>query len=154
MVRYFEKIIVVSVLVVITSCKTRKIESRSKTIQSDTLILKTEVTKAPAITEVLRIKELCDTVTGRVVRFEKVFVQNGDSLRVLTNEKNELEVFFKQREKTIDSLYSEISRYKQLIESHHREEVTKSNFWLRLRDFVLGAAFGVLVMIFRPWRFI
>ncbi len=82
-------------------CKSKQPITKIETKKVDSVYIKTEVIKSPVLTDILTIQEICDTVTGEVIRFKKVFVINGDSIEILTNEKNELNIKLSQLSKEL-----------------------------------------------------
>ncbi len=144
---YKTKIILLIALVV-CGCRTKKLVSKTEIKKSDTLIVKTEVIKAPVLNQSLTIKEICDSVTGEVVRFKKVFVVDGDSIEILTNENNELSIKIAQLEKTLkkkDSI-ARISDSKETSDVH--ETIYRKDWRWIIGTFILGSVFG----FFKPWK--
>lgn len=125
----------------IASCKPTK-NATSLTIEkSDTLIVKSEIIKAPVLSESLVIHNICDTITNTVVRFEKVFTINGDSIKILTNKNNELSIEIDQREKELskrDSIIrskSSDSKYTSIKKIYRKDP-----YWIAAA-FLLGYIF-------------
>src|SRR5690606_2650359 len=108
----------------LSSCRAKKVE-RTEVRRSDTLIVKKEVIKAPVLNHSLTIHEICDSITGEVVRFEKVFVVDGDSIELLTTANNTLKLQIKARERTLSERDSEVSRI--------REELAEAKETVRYR---------------------
>lgn len=108
-------LIILFVLVLISGCKSKQPITKIETKKVDSVYIKIEAIKSPVLTDILTIQEICDTVTGEVIRFKKVFVINGDSIEVLTNEKNELNIKVSQLSKELKRLDS-ISKSKSVSE--------------------------------------
>lgn len=136
-------------LILAFGCKTKEyvVSERTKT---DSLIIKTETIKAPVISDLLVIPDICDTITNKVTKFRKVFVVNGDSIELLTNEANELKFEIKTLEK---DLHTKDSVYRSSLETD-KERVKKVKYRTDWR-LILGAlVVGGLIGFFRPWRLI
>lgn len=133
-------LIILFVLGVISGCKSKQPMTKIETKKIDSVYIKTEVIKSPILTDILTIQEICDTVTGEVVRFKKVFVINGDSIEVLTNEKNELNIKVSQLSKELKRLDS-VSKTKESIEKTDKLEIkykTPKYIWYIIGVLVVG----------------
>ena len=130
-------------------CRAKKVE-RTEVQRSDTLIVKKEVIKGPVLNHSLTIHEICDSITGEVVRFEKVFVVDGDSIQLLTTANNTLKLEIRARERTISEKDSEISRIKE--EASSTSEVVRYRIdW----SWTLGAlVVGLVIGLTKPWRYL
>lgn len=137
------------ILALFSSCKSKQVH-RTKVRQSDTLIVKKEVIKAPILNHSLTIHEICDSITGEVVRFEKIFVVDGDSIQLLTDANNTLKLQIKARERTLSEKNSEVSRV--------RKELLEASRVVRYRidwSWTLGAfVVGFVVGLTKPWRYL
>lgn len=142
-------ILILLVTILATGCKSKQVH-RTEVRQSDTLIVKKEVIKAPVMNHSLTIHEICDTITGEVVRFEKVFVVDGDSIELLTTANNTLKLQIKARERIISEKDSEVSRV--------RKELREASEVVRYRmdwSWTLGALIvGLVIGLSKPWRYI
>lgn len=137
------------IIILLSSCRAKKV-MRTEVRQSDTLIIKKEVIKAPNLNQTLTIQEICDTITGEVVRFEKVFVIDGDSIKLLTDANNSLKLEIKARERIISEKDSLISRNdKTVLETSETVRYRIDWNWV-LGAFVVGLAIGWV----RPWKYI
>ena len=136
-------------MVLLGGCRAKKVE-RTEIRQSDTLIVKKEVIKAPVMNHSLTIHEICDSITGEVVRFEKVFVVDGDSIELLTTANNTLKLQIKARERTLSERDSEVSRV--------RKELREASEVVRYRidwSWTLGAlVVGLVIGLTKPWRYL
>lgn len=136
-------------VVLLSSCRAKKVE-RTEVRHSDTLIVKKEVIKAPVLNHSLTIHEICDSITGEVVRFEKVFVVDGDSIQLLTDANNTLKLQIKARERTLSERDSEVSRV--------RKELREASDVVRYRidwSWTLGAlVVGLVIGLAKPWRYL
>ena len=133
-------LIILFVLVLISSCKSKQPMTKIETKKVDSVYIKIETIKSPVLTDILTIQEICDTVTGEVIRFKKVFVINGDSIEVLTNEKNELNIKVSQLSKELKRLDS-VSKTKEVIEKTDNLEIkykTPKYIWYIIGVLVVG----------------
>lgn len=136
-------------LLLIGGCRAKKVE-RTEVKRSDSLIVKREVIKAPVLNHSLTIHEICDTITGEVVRFEKVFVVDGDSIQLLTTANNTLKLQIKARERIISE--------KDSIISVKEEKAVSVSETVRYRidwSWTLGAlVVGLVIGLTKPWRYL
>ncbi|RDY57732.1 hypothetical protein [Flagellimonas nanhaiensis] len=130
-------------------CKTKKQVLRTEIRTSDTLIVKSEMIKAPVLNQALTIEQICDTVTGEVVRFKKVFVVDGDSIEILTNDNNQLQVKISQLEKLVKQKDS-IASVKESENTMVSENTIYKKDW---RWIFSALAIGFSIGIIKPWRF-
>ncbi len=137
------------IVVLLTSCRAKKVE-KTEVRQSDTLIVKKEQIKAPNLNHTLTIHEICDSITGEVVKFRDVFVIDGDSIEILTNENNQLIRRIKANERVISE--------KDSIISVREEKAVSVSEIVRYRidwKWTLGTlAIGLAIGLIKPWRFI
>lgn len=136
-----KKILLWILLVVsISGCKSKQPMTKIESKKVDSIYIKTEAVRSPLLTDILTIQEICDTVTGEVIRFKKVFVINGDSIEVLTNEKNELNIKVSQLSKELKRLDS-VSKTKEVIEKTDNLEIkykTPKYIWYIIGVLVVG----------------
>lgn len=131
-------------------CRSKKEVLKTEVRTSDTLFIKSEVIKAPVLNQSLTIEQICDTVTGEVVRFKKVFVVDGDSIEILTNNNNELSFRINYLERILkekDSLAKSIES-KALSESY--KVIHKKDYNWIFAAFLIGLTIGWI----RPWRLV
>ena len=135
------KILLIILLVVsISGCKSKQPMTKIESKKVDSIYIKTETVRSPVLTDILTIQEICDTVKGEVVRFKKVFVINGDSIEILTNEKNELNIKVSQLSKELKRLDS-VSKTKEVIEKTDKLEIkykTPKYIWYIIGVLVVG----------------
>lgn len=137
-------------ILLLVGCRAKKETLKAEVKQSDTLVVKSEVIKAPVLNQSLLIEQVCDTITGEVVRFKKVFVVDGDSIEVLTNANNELSIKISQRERELQKSDSTVQKLKEQLSS-----VSETIIYRKDWNWIFGAlAVGFLIGFFRPWRFI
>ena len=136
-----KKILLWILLVVsISGCKSKQPMTKIESKKVDSIYIKTETVRSPVLTDILTIQEICDTVTGEVIRFKKIFVINGDSIEVLTNEKNELNIKVSQLSKELKRLDS-VSKTKEVIEKTDKLEIkykTPKYIWYIIGVLVAG----------------
>lgn len=141
-------IVLAVLLFFIGGCRAKK-DIRTEVRQSDTLIVKREVIKAPVLNQALTIHEICDTITGEVVRFEKVFVVDGDSIRLVTDANNALKLEIKARERVLKEKDSTIDRLRK-TSKEVSETIRYRTDWQTL---LISIVLAFLVGLIRPWRF-
>lgn len=135
--------------ILLASCRAKKIE-RTEVRQSDTLIVKKEQIKAPNLNHTLTVHDICDSITGEVVKFRDVFVIDGDSIEILTNENNQLIRRIKAHERIISEKDSIISLKEEKAVSVSETVRYRIDWKWTLGALVLGLAVGLI----KPWRFI
>jgi hypothetical protein len=86
------------ILIIFSSCATKKHIETSVTKVTDTVYIKTEKITAPSISESITIKELCKD--SLPVQFRKVFVIKNDTIEIETQD-NELIFKYNQAERLI-----------------------------------------------------
>ena len=135
-------------MVLASSCKARKVETIVKEKSSDTLIVKSEKITAPSLSQVLKIKELCDTTTAKAKEIEQVFVVNGDSIELLIGQNNNLELKIRALERTLEQNDSVVStKTKNVLKS--KETIKYRINWI----WIIGAfILGVVIEFIKPWR--
>lgn len=142
--------IVIFLMLILFGCRTKKEVLKTEVKTSDTLYVKTETIKAPVLNQSLIIEQICDTITGEVVRFKKVFVIDGDSIQVLTDVNNSLQIKINQRERTLSQKDSIIQKLRKELSEVSEKVVYKKDWnailWFSIVAFAIGAI--------RPWRFI
>jgi uncharacterized protein YcfL len=139
-------------ILLLVGCRAKKETLKTEIKQSDTLIVKSEVIKAPVLNQSLLIEQICDTITGEVVRFKKVFVVNGDSIQILTNEKNELSIKISQRERELEKKDSIVQKLKEQLSQVSEKVIIKKHWPSIFWSFGIGVALGIMLMIFKPWK--
>ena len=145
-----KKYVLILAILVLSSCRSKKEVLKTEVKTSDTLFVKSETIKAPVLNQSLTIQQICDSVTGEVVRFKKVFVVDGDSIQVLTDVNNSLQIKINQRERTLSEKDSIIRSLKSELSSISETVIYKKDWY-----WIFGAlALGVAIGFFRPWRFI
>lgn len=142
--------LILILIVLLTGCRAKKELLKTEVRQSDSLFVKSEVIKAPVLNQSLTIEQICDTITGEVVRFKKIFVVDGDSIQVLTDVNNSLQIKINQRERTLSEKDSIIRSLKSELSSISERVIYKKDWY-----WIFGALFvGMAVGLFKPWRFI
>lgn len=137
-------------ILLLVSCRTKKEVLKTEVKQSDTLIVKSEVIKAPVLNQSLTIHEICDSITGEVVRFEKIFVVDGDSINILTDANNSLHIRINQRERDLSTKDSIIRVLRSQLKSVSETVIYKKDWkWI-----IGAAAIFFAIGFFRPWRFL
>lgn len=137
-------------IVLLTGCRTKKEVIKTEVRTSDSLFVKTETIKAPVLNQSLTIEQICDTITGEVVRFKKVFVVDGDSIQILTDVNNSLQIKISQRERTISEKDSIIQKLRSDITSISETVIYKKNW-----NWIFGAfTFGLVIGVLRPWKYL
>lgn len=119
------KTTIILLIVILASCKAR-IQTVEKFIEvktTDTIVQIKERIIVPPMEERFIITELCDSIKQLPIQFRKVFVVDGDSITLLTNEKNELQLHINRLERTLKKSDS-LVRVKQK-ESTTTEKTTK-----------------------------
>ena len=117
----------------------------SETKVLDSVVYKVETVKAPLITDVLKIKELCkDSVA---TEFRKVYVRDTDTITVYV-EDNALTVEVNQKERTISELEQKLKTRESEIEVLKSETKYKTHWGLVFGFLLAGFVIGLL----RPWR--
>jgi len=119
------KVIALYLLVIfIMGCAAKKNVYRNiSTKVTDTLILKTEVIKAPLLNSTLVIKELCDSITSKPKPFQQTFVVGKDTVFVKVDN-NQLTFKVEQLEKEIlrrDSV--KLTSSKEVIDVTKKETI-------------------------------
>lgn len=142
--------ITILAILLLVGCRTKKEVLKTEVKTSDTLYVKTETIKAPVLNQSLIIEEICDTITGEVVRFKKVFVIDGDSIQVLTDVNNSLQIKINQRERTLSQKDSIIKSLRHELSNISQRTIYKKDWYWIIGGFILGLAIGAI----RPWRFI
>lgn len=137
-------------ILVTSGCRTKKEILKTEVRTSDSLFIKTETIKAPVLNQSLVIEQICDTITGEVVRFKKIFVVDGDSIQVLTDVNNSLQIKINQRERTISKKDQMIRSLQEQMSMISEQVVFKKDWKWILAAFIFGMALGVI----RPWRFV
>lgn len=105
-------------ILLLLGCKTKEKYITSIERVTDSIYIKTESIINPPILSSLIINELCDSVTNKPVQFKKVFVIDGDSIEILTNKNNQLEINIKQLERLLskkDSVGQFHSKDKEVV---------------------------------------
>lgn len=137
------------ILLLFSSCATKKNIQTSVTKVTDTVYIKTETIKSPNISEAITIKELCkDSVP---VQFKKVFVIKNDTITVET-QNNELMFKYNIAQSVIKQKDSVIKSRETLIKETSEKVKYRTNFKLILGTFLVGLVVGILLMVFRPWK--
>jgi len=78
-----KKLVGFVLVAVLAGCKARDIsERKAEETRADTLILKQETIYREPLTGVLRITELCDTITGQAKDFSQTFTQGKDEINL------------------------------------------------------------------------
>ena len=129
-------------------CGIRKVETSVIEKKSDTLIVKTQKVVAPSLSDVLILDNICDTITNTVMRFQKIFVQDNDSIQVLTNANNQLIIQNKRLQRVLfqnDSIIS--TKSNDVLKSSHVTKYRTNWNWVAL-SFLIG--FGLA--LFKPWK--
>lgn len=140
----------VLLIILLFGCRTKREVLKTEVRTSDSLFVKTETIKAPVLNQSLTIEQICDTITGEVVRFKKVFVVDGDSIQILTDVNNSLQIKISQRERTISEKDSIIQKLRSDITSISETVIYKKNWNWIFGALVLGFAIGLI----RPWRYL
>lgn len=134
--------------VLLFGCATKKRVQKVEVTQVDTIYVKQAIVKIPKVINETVVSNICDTVTKEVVRFKKVFVVDGDSLEILTNQNNELIIKNQRQERQLSRLDSVAKT--QLFEKKEAKHkvIYKKDWW-----WIFGAlGLGVLLGTVRPWR--
>ena len=106
-------------VIFIMGCAAKKNTYRNiSTKVTDTLILKTEVIKAPVLNSTLVVKELCDSITGKPKPFQQTFVVGKDTVFINIVD-NELLL-------NIDILEKEILRRDSVLRTSSKEVIDVS----------------------------
>ena len=121
------------VLIFAISCGTKKKSTYVKTEKSDTLVLKTEVIKAPVINDVVTLKDICKDST--VTEFEKVFIRDTDTVKVTLFD-NSLRLQVSQAERVITEKDSVLKIQSEKLEE--LRETVKTRPSLKLTLILLG----------------
>lgn len=132
------------------SCATRRVDSRVEVVQKDTVVIYKEVVQQAAQRDRLVIDDLCDSLKPRPIKFKKVYVHNGDSLRILTNERNQLIVENIKLSKILKVKDSLVTKKNSRDSSLVDRTVYRKDWVFIAITFIIG----VLVGILKPWRFI
>jgi hypothetical protein len=70
-------------MILLAGCKSGKVSHRKvDEMRSDTLILKQEIIQRDPLVQTLRIRQICDTITGVARDFESTLVQGDDTLGI------------------------------------------------------------------------
>lgn len=137
------------ILFFLTSCTTKKEVVYRDVAKTDTLRIKELVKVQAPVKDRIVISDLCDSLKNRPVKMRRIFVQNGDSLRIITNELNELIIESVQKEKELQRLDSIVSISQKVdVERKHVTFYRKDWTWI-FAAFGLGFVLGLI----RPWRF-
>lgn len=136
-------------VVLLASCRAKKIE-RTEIRQSDTLIVKRETIRAPNLNHTLTVHDICDSITGEVVKFRDVFVIDGDSIEILTNENNQLIRRIKAHERIISEKDSIISVREESVVNVSETVRYRIDWKWTLGALVLGLGIGLI----KPWKYI
>jgi len=142
-------ILFIALLLLLGSCRAKKVE-RTEVRQSDTLIVKKEVIKAPVLSQTLTFLEICDTITGLPRSVEYVHVVDGDSIKLLTTANNTLKLQIKARERTLSEKDSEVSRVREKL-ANVKETVRYRIDWTWFFGGIVG---GFVIGLTKPWRYI
>ena len=136
------KIVVAYIVVILAvSCGSKKKSTYVKTEKSDTLVLKTEVIKAPVIHDTFTLKEICKDST--VTEFEKIFIRDTDTVKVTLFD-NSLRLQVSQAERVITEKDSVLKIQSEKLEE--LRETVKSKWNLK----VVLVLVGVIVLL---WLF-
>lgn len=128
-------------ILLVVGCATKKKSTSLKIQRSDTLILKKEEIKAPLLTDVTTIKQLCkDSVA---TEFRRVFVRDTDTVLVEVVD-NSLTVRLQQAERTLSAKEETISRQQESIERLESTVKTK----VSLRPYLYAAIIVLIFIIF------
>ena len=136
------KIIALYVIIVFAvSCGTKKKSTYVKAEKSDTLVIKTEVVKAPVIHDTFTLKEICKD--SLVTEFEKIFVRDTDTV-IVTLQDNSLSLRVSQQERVITKKDSVLRIQSEKLEELRETVKTKWNLKVVL------SLLGVIVLL---WLF-
>lgn len=126
-------------------CKTRRVETKVVEKTKDSVVYRVETVKAPIITDVISIPEICkDSVA---TQFERVFVRDTDTITISVRD-NSLVATLRQTEKVL----SEREQQLQLREAEVRELRNTTKYrthWGLVLGFALA---GFVIGFIRPWR--
>ena len=124
------KIVVAYIVVILAvSCGSKKKSTYVKTEKSDTLVLKTEVIKAPVINDVVTLKDICKDST--VTEFEKVFIRDTDTVKVTLFD-NSLRLQVSQAERVITEKDSVLRIQSEKLKELRETVRTRPNLKLTL----------------------
>jgi hypothetical protein len=119
------KVIILYVLFVLAvGCGTLKKSDRVYIEKKDTLVLKTEVIRAPVLNDSFTLKEICEDSV--VTEFERIFVRDTDTVRI-TLQDNSLRVLVSQQERVISRKDSVLRSQSQTLEELKETVRTKWN---------------------------
>lgn len=135
-------------ILLLTGCRAKKELLKTEVRQSDSLFVKSEVIKAPVLSESLIIENICDSITGEVIRFKKVFVVNGDSITLLTDKNNALRLNINNMERTLSEKDVLIQKLKEELSQVKETVIYKKHLPSILIALLIGFAIGLV----RPWR--
>ena len=129
------------VIVFAVSCGTKKKSTQVYIEKKDTLVVKTEVIKAPVINDVITLKDICKDST--VTEFEKIFIRDTDTVKVTLFD-NSLRLQVSQAERVITEKDSVLRIQSEKLEE--LKETVKSKWNLK----VVLVLVGVIVLL---WLF-
>ena len=134
----FKTVILYVFIVLIVGCNAKKkyINTESKVI--DSVIVKTETIKAPLLTDVMYLPEICKDSIAK--EFKRIIVRDTDTIEVEVKD-NGLLVSVRQQEKTISELEQKLSIRESEIEQLKKTTKYKIHWGLVLGSFLAG---GVL----------
>lgn len=145
-------IVIMMYILLIASCRAKKEAFTSETKVIDSIIIKSEVIKAPVLNDLLVIEQLCDSTTDKPVQFRKIYVIDGDSIEVLTNEKNQLVFKLNQKDKVISNKDSTIRKLETELRESSEKVIVKRDLKSNVIWFVIGMITCAALWIFKPWK--
>jgi hypothetical protein len=132
------------------NCTTKKEVIYQDKVRVDTVHVKEVVKVQVPGKETIVINDLCDSITKQPVKIRRIFVQNGDSLRILTNERNELIIENIQKDKELQRLDSIVKTSTIKTVSNEKIIAYRKNWLWIFSALVVGFLLGLL----RSWRFL
>lgn len=136
-------------ILVATSCGSKKKVFTSVSKVTDSLIVKVEKVERPPLLSSLTIDEICDSVTNRPVKFKKIFVVKNDTIEISTID-NQLRFKFQAQSEVIKQMRDELRVKDSELKESSEKVKYHTDFKLLLGALIVGLVIGWV----RPWRFL
>lgn len=143
-----------SLILLVSSCKIKEKLFTSETKVIDSVKVISEQIKAPLLKDVLYIKDICDTTTGKAKEVQKIYIIDNDSIELLIDKNNDLYFSINQKSKIISKKDSLIKKLQKELKEKSETIIYKNRYDLLIWSTILALILGIVIGVTKAWRLI